>query len=73
MQCVWLGFELAFVFIFYIETKNTPLEEICKHFDGDAALVGGADASEKGRVIEAEIHEKRATEVTEESVGTTRI
>ncbi len=32
--CVWLGFELAIVYFFYVETRNTPLEEIAKHFDG---------------------------------------
>jgi formyltetrahydrofolate synthetase len=56
--------------MFYIETKNTPLEEIAKHFDGDAALVGGAAATEKGAIIESEIHAKNATEVHEESIGT---
>jgi len=58
VYCVWLAAELIFVFFFYIETKNTPLEEIAKHFDGDAALVGGAVATEKGRILEHEIHEK---------------
>jgi hypothetical protein len=66
---VWLGFELAFVFMFYIETKNTPLEEIAKHFDGEAALVGGEAATEKGQIIENEIHEKEGAHVTEENVG----
>jgi hypothetical protein len=46
----WLFFELGVVWKFYVETKNTPLEEIAKHFDGDAALVGGAAATEKGRM-----------------------
>ena len=51
VYCVWLGIELVVVWKFYIETRNTPLEEIAKHFDGDAALIGGAAATEKGRVI----------------------
>jgi len=33
---------------FFIETKNTPLEEIAKHFDGENAIVGGAAATDKG-------------------------
>jgi MFS family permease len=37
--CIWIAFEAFFVWKFYIETKNTPLEEIARHFDGDAALV----------------------------------
>jgi hypothetical protein len=71
---VWLAFELAFVYFFYIETRNTPLEEIAKHFDGDAALVGGQAATEKGRILEHEIHEKEHKDATvavhEESVST---
>ena len=71
VYCVWLFVELIVVYFFYIETKNTPLEEIARHFDGDAAAVGGAAATEKGRMIENEIHEKEKTAtVTEESVGT---
>lgn len=65
VYCVWLAAELAFVFIFYIETKNTPLEEIAKHFDGDSALVGGADASGKGRILQQEIREKDTKEALE--------
>ena len=46
--CVWIAFELVIVYFFYVETRNTPLEEIAKHFDGDAALLGGGVATEKG-------------------------
>jgi len=46
--CVWLACELAVVYFFYVETRNTPLEEIAKHFDGDNALIGGAAATDKG-------------------------
>ncbi|KAF2669590.1 hexose transporter protein [Microthyrium microscopicum] len=49
--CVWLTIELFVVWWFYIETRNTPLEEITKHFDGEDAVVGGAAAS--GRALEA--------------------
>ncbi|KAE8150902.1 general substrate transporter [Aspergillus avenaceus] len=49
--CVWLGFELIVVWFFYIETRNTPLEEIARYFDGDAAIVGGAAATEKAREL----------------------
>jgi len=52
---IWLAFELAIVYFFYIETKNTPLEEIAKHFDGDRALVGGAAATEKARQLADDI------------------
>lgn len=45
----WIAFELAVVWKWFIETKNTPLEEIAKYFDGDSALVGGDAATTKAR------------------------
>lgn len=39
------------VWFFYIETRNTPLEEIAKYFDGDNAMVGGAAATQKAREL----------------------
>lgn len=47
VYCVWLLFELFVVWKFYIETKNTPLEEIAKYFDGDEAIIGGQAVTEK--------------------------
>lgn len=52
--CVWLGLELVVVYFFYIETRNTPLEEIAKHFDGENAVIGGAAATEKGMELASE-------------------
>ncbi|KAF7586128.1 hypothetical protein BBP40_009424 [Aspergillus hancockii] len=54
--CVWLGFELVVVWFFYIETRNTPLEEIARYFDGDNAMIGGANATEKGRDLVTTLH-----------------
>ncbi|ERS95199.1 hexose transporter protein [Sporothrix schenckii 1099-18] len=51
---VWLAVELVVVYFFYIETKNTPLEEIVKHFDGDTAVYGGDDATAKARHLAGE-------------------
>lgn len=48
---VWLFVELVVVYFFYIETRNTPLEEIVKYFDGETALLGGDLATEKARQI----------------------
>ncbi|KAJ9660188.1 hypothetical protein H2198_002694 [Neophaeococcomyces mojaviensis] len=53
--CCWLAVELAVVYFFYIETRNTPLEEIAKYFDGDAAIVAGANASSKGAALAMEM------------------
>ena len=46
---VWIAFELVVVWKYYIETKNTALEEIVRFFDGDSAVVGGHAASAKAR------------------------
>ncbi|KFX89994.1 hypothetical protein O988_08386 [Pseudogymnoascus sp. VKM F-3808] len=51
----WLAFELFIVWLFYVETSNTALEEIVKHFDGESALLGGAVATEKGRQLVEQI------------------
>ncbi|PSK55281.1 High-affinity glucose transporter [Elsinoe australis] len=61
VYCCWLAVELAVVWKYYIETKNTPLEEIAKHFDGEAAMVGGDVATEKGRAFQAE-HDDEKTD-----------
>lgn len=55
VYCCWLAVELVVVWKFYIETRHTPLEEIAKLFDGEAAVVGGDVATEKGRVLKAEM------------------
>ncbi|KAJ5110654.1 hexose transporter protein [Penicillium argentinense] len=47
VYCVFLLFEIFIVWKYYIETKEIPLEEIVKKFDGDRAILGGAAASEK--------------------------
>lgn len=47
--------ELLVVYFFYIETRYTPLEEIAKHFEGEDAIVGGAVATEKSKVLAAEV------------------
>ncbi|KAL4972635.1 general substrate transporter [Aspergillus desertorum] len=47
VYCVWLVFELFVVWRYYVETRQTPLEEIVKYFDGDQAILGGAAATEK--------------------------
>ncbi|CZS93650.1 probable hexose transporter [Rhynchosporium agropyri] len=36
--CVFLAFEVIIVYLFIIETRYTPLEEINKFFDGDSAI-----------------------------------
>ena len=52
---VWLLFELFIVYKFFIETRNTPLEEIAKHFDGDGAIIGGTANIDKSFQIALEI------------------
>jgi len=47
--------EFSVVWKFYIETRNTPLEEIVRHFDGEGAILGGDLANEKSRQLEREL------------------
>lgn len=50
----WIAFELFVVWKYFIETKNTPLEEIAKFFDGESAMVGGDAATDKARHLAGE-------------------
>lgn len=61
----FIAFEFVVVWKFFIETKNTPLEEIAKYFDGESAIVGGDVATAKARHLAgddegAEIHETKS-------------
>jgi sugar porter (SP) family MFS transporter len=72
VYAVWLGFETFVVWFFFVETRNTPLEEIVKHFDGEAALLGGDVATEKARVLlqdEGLAEEKGHANVAHHEVG----
>ena len=66
----WLAFEFMIVYFYYIETRNTPLEEIVKYFDGEAALLGGDVATEKGRelLVERGITDKKGVDVDHDEV-----
>ncbi|KAJ5798266.1 hexose transporter protein [Penicillium pulvis] len=66
--CVFLVFEIFVVWKYYIETKEIPLEEIVKKFDGDSAVLGGAAASEKIQQITGQ-----ATEFDGEKAITTQV
>lgn len=56
VYCVWLVVETVVVWKFYIETKETPLEEIARYFDGEGALIGGAAATEKSLQLADAVH-----------------
>ncbi|MCJ1400695.1 hypothetical protein MMC11_003903 [Xylographa trunciseda] len=66
VYCVWLAVELAVVWFFYIETRNTPLEEIVKHFDGEGAVLGGGAATQKGLKLAGEMGIDTTAEVGDE-------
>ncbi|KAG0647662.1 Lactose permease [Hyphodiscus hymeniophilus] len=65
---VWLTIQCFVVYFFYIETKNTTLEEIAKHFDGENALVGGPAATERARELEEKLAGDKVQEVIIEDV-----
>lgn len=52
VYCVFLFFECWFIYVFLIETRYTPMEEIAKYFDGEDAVdvgdVANADLKEQG-------------------------
>ncbi|RFU25255.1 hypothetical protein B7463_g11079, partial [Scytalidium lignicola] len=60
--CVWLLVELIVVYFLWVETKNTPLEEVCKIFDGEDAHVGGMAATKTGQAVLEQIDIREATE-----------
>lgn len=63
--CVFLGFEVIIVYLFIVETRYTPMEEIAKFFDGDTvdvADIANAEVKAKGLA---------AVEVTE--LGTVKV
>lgn len=43
------------VWKFYIETRDTPLEEIAKYFYGDGAIIREVAATDKSKVLAAEM------------------
>jgi len=73
VYCIWLAFELLVVWRYYIETKNTPLEEIVRFFDGDSAIVGGDAATAKARHLagDDDAHVPTADEKTTGAATTT--
>ena len=64
VYCGWLLVEIVVVFKYYVETKQTVLEEIAKIFDGETAIVGGAAATEKVRHITEHDEDVEAEGVT---------
>ncbi|KAJ5491102.1 hypothetical protein N7539_002669 [Penicillium diatomitis] len=48
---LFLVFEIFIVWKFYVETKEIPLEEIVRKFDGERAVLGGALATEKVQAL----------------------
>ena len=71
---VWLAFELLVVYFFFIETRNTPLEEIVKYFDGEDALLGGTLATEKAKtyLVEDGVHDKVTAVHSEREVSSSQ-
>lgn len=48
---MFLGFEVIIVYLFIVETRYTPMEEIAKFFDGDTvdvADIANAEVKAKG-------------------------
>lgn len=59
-QC-WVGFELGFVYFFYVETKGPTLEELAKVIDGDRAAVARLDLHQVEKETDIIAHEEFIT------------
>jgi hypothetical protein len=57
VYCIWLVFELAFVYFFIIETKGRSLEETAALFDGEEA---------EAAIVTHGAHGEHATEISED-------
>ncbi|KAJ5876281.1 uncharacterized protein N7529_001865 [Penicillium soppii] len=71
VYCVFLAFEIFVVWKYYIETKETPLEEIVKFFDGENAILGGTAPSEK--IVELTARDGQSIQVDGEKAITTQV
>ncbi|KAJ2916549.1 hypothetical protein MD484_g3844, partial [Candolleomyces efflorescens] len=66
VYCCWLAFELVFVYLYVIETKNRTLEETAALFDGEEAVEQLAGAAGHAAVDEKEgssgsLHDEKIT------------
>jgi hypothetical protein len=55
--CVFILFEIFIIYMFIVETRYTPLEEIAKFFDGE-------DAIDVAEIANAEMKQMRMKEAT---------
>lgn len=60
--CVFLGFELWFIYFWVVETRYVPMEEIAKYFDGEQADVVGITQAERKGVLAEEGHAEQIEE-----------
>jgi hypothetical protein len=60
--CVFLAFEVAVIYLFLVETRYTPLEEIAKYFDGEEKTLDVAaianEQTKKDGFVDGEVNEK---------------
>jgi len=62
--CVWLAFELVFMYFFVIETKNKTLEETAAIFDGEEkveALKAAAEHAEAARQDKDSVRDEKVS------------
>ena len=65
---MFLAFEVIIIYLFFVETRYTPMEEIAKYFDGpDAGVAHVAELTRQQREKGVE-EDGRAVEVNEVEV-----
>ncbi|KAI6363577.1 hypothetical protein MCOR25_005860 [Pyricularia grisea] len=63
VYCVFLGFEVWFIYFFVVETRYVPIEEIAKFFDGEKNdVLAATTAAEKLDRVESGVIETENVE-----------
>lgn len=56
IYCCFLAFEVVILYVYVVETRYTPLEEIAKFFDGeDVVAVVNTEMEKKGGIQTREV------------------
>ncbi|KAI6340862.1 hypothetical protein MCOR30_002405 [Pyricularia oryzae] len=73
VYCVFLGFEVWFIYFFVVETRYVPIEEIAKFFDGEQNdVLAATNAADKLHRVESGVIENENVENANNNTTNTR-